>query len=479
MSDGSGATGSVPPIATYRVQLHKDFTFDEAAGIASYLAELGVSHLYSSPYLQARAGSTHGYDVVDHSSLNDELGGEDAHSRMVKALQNAGLGHVLDIVPNHMAVTDQRNRWWWDVLKHGPTSRYAAYFDIDWDPPEIRLKRHILVPILGDHYGRVLTSGELSLERHGEEIVLRYHEHVLPVAPGTLAEDADLPSIAGDANALHRVLDAQHYRLAYWKAAGAELNYRRFFAINELAALRADNPEVFEATHRFIIELVASGRLDGLRVDHIDGLRYPGDYLERLRNAVGNACPIWVEKILEGEETLPGGWPVEGTTGYDFLIRMQDVFVHPSGERPLSELYAQMSDHTDPEDLEYRSKLHVMNTELAPDIERLTELMLAVCEKHRDYRDFTRPELRQAIRETIAAFEVYRTYADARTRTVSEHDVRRIESAVDRARARRADLDPELFRFLRDLLLLRHEGAEEDALAMRFQQTTGPVMAKG
>ncbi|MDQ4065077.1 MAG: malto-oligosyltrehalose synthase, partial [Actinomycetota bacterium] len=465
--------------ATYRVQLHKDFTFDDAAAIASYLAELGISHVYCSPYLQARSGSTHGYDVVDHSALNEELGGSAGHDRMIAALDAAGIGHVLDIVPNHMAVTDARNRWWWDVLKHGAASRYAAFFDIDWDPPEARVKQHILVPILGDHYGRVLRSGDLVLERRDGEVVARYHEHVLPVAPGTVPEDTDLGAVARDPDALHRVMDAQHYRLAYWKAAGAELNYRRFFAINELAALRSENPEVFEATHRLVLDLVASGRLDGIRVDHVDGLRYPSEYLQRLRAAVGADHPIWVEKILEGDETLPDAWPVDGTTGYEFLIRTQDLFVHPSGEKPLTDLYVEVSGNAVPEDLEYRSKVHVMKTELSPDIERLTELMLAVCEKHRDYRDFTRPEIRHAIRETIAAFDVYRTYADARARTLDVADGQRINGAVERATARRADLDPELFRFLRDLLLLRHTGSEEEAFAMRFQQTTGPVMAKG
>jgi (1->4)-alpha-D-glucan 1-alpha-D-glucosylmutase len=465
-------------VATYRVQLHKDFTFDDAAAIAGYLSDLGISHLYCSPYLQAQPGSTHGYDVVDHSSLNEELGGEPGHERMVAALRSTGMGHVLDIVPNHMAVTDERNRWWWDVLKHGAESRFAPYFDIDWDAPEARVKQHILVPILGDHYGRVLGSGDLVLERRGDEIVVRYHEHVLPVAPGSVGNE-DLGALSADPDALHRVLDAHHDRLADWKAAGAEPNYRRFFAINELAALRADNPDVFDATHHLIRSLVDSARLDALRVDHIDGLRYPGDYLERLRNAIGSAHPIWVEKILEGDETLPVTWPVDGTTGYEFLVRTQDLFVHPSGEKPLTDLYARIADETDPVELEYRSKLHVMNTELSPDVERLTELMLTVCERHRDYRDFTRPEIRQAIRETIAAFDVYRTYADARNRTINDDDVLRIETAVADAATRRPDVDPELFRFLRDLLLLRHEGAEEYAFAMRFQQTTGPVMANG
>ena len=466
------------PRATYRIQLHAGFGFDAAAGLAEYLAALGVSHLYCSPYLQARPGSTHGYDVVDHSRLSEELGGRDAFERMVAALDAAGLGHIADVVPNHMAVTDRANRWWWDVLKHGPQSRFAAYFDIDWDAPEARNKRHILVPVLGDHYGRVLKSGEISVHAEDDDVVVTYGEHVLPTAPGTVPEDADLGALSNESDSLHRVLEAQHYRLAYWKVAGAELNYRRFFAINDLAALRTENGEVFDATHRLLLDLVGAGALHGLRIDHIDGLRYPGEYLARLRDAVPGT-PVWVEKILAPDEELPRDWPVQGTTGYDFLNRVQNLLIAPGGEKVLSDLYAELAGPFDIDELEYEAKLHVMNTELSADIERLTESMLAVCEQNRDLRDFTRPMVRQAIRETIAAFTVYRTYADARSGEVREIDAQRMKQAIDAARARRPDLDGELFDLLEDVLLLRHPGSEAHGFAMRFQQSTSPIMAKG
>ncbi|MDQ3963010.1 MAG: malto-oligosyltrehalose synthase [Actinomycetota bacterium] len=464
--------------ATYRVQLHADFDFDDVAALADYLAALGISHVYCSPYLQARSGSTHGYDVVDHSKLSQDLGGRDGYERMVGALAREGLGHIADIVPNHMAVTDRANRWWWDVLKHGPQSRYAGYFDIDWDAPEARLKQQILLPILEDHYGRVLQSGKISLVREGDEIVVAYGDHRLPTALGSVPDDADLATLSRDADALHQVLDSQHYRLASWRVAGAELNYRRFFAINDLAALRTEHPAVFDDTHALVLELVRGGSLHGLRVDHIDGLRYPAEYLGRLRAAVPDT-PVWVEKILAAGERLPRDWPVQGTTGYEFLARAQRVLVAADGEKVMTDIYAELVGPHDIEALEYESKLFVMNTELSADVERLTELMLSVCEQHRDLRDFTRPLVRQAIRETIAAFTVYRTYADARTGELSPTDAQRITDAIAAAKKKRPDIDVELFDFLKDVLLLRHPTSEAHAFAMRFQQSTGPIMAKG
>ncbi|HEV3472204.1 MAG TPA: malto-oligosyltrehalose synthase, partial [Actinomycetota bacterium] len=465
--------------ATYRVQLHAGFGFADASAIADYLSALGISHLYCSPYLQARPGSAHGYDIVDHSKLSDDLGGRDGFERMTTALESYGLGHIADVVPNHMAVPDRANRWWWDVLKHGPQSRYASYFDIDWDPPEARIKRHILMPILGDHYGRVLWTGDIGLARESDELVVTYGEHVLPLAPGTVADDADLAALSKDADALHTVLEKQHYRLAYWKVAGAELNYRRFFAINDLAALRTEDPRVFEDTHALLLELVERGRLDGFRIYHIDGLRYPEEYLARLRDASPETLPMWVEKILGADEILPETWPVEGTTGYDFLARVQSVLMPPGGEKVLTDLYTELVGPHDPTNLKHESKLFVMNTELSADIERLTESMLSVCERHRDLRDFTRPVVRQAIRETIAALDVYRTYGDARSGELTAVDAERITGALQRARQRRPDIDGDLFELLEAVLLLRHPGSEAHAFAMRFQQSTGPIMAKG
>lgn len=464
--------------ASYRLQLHEGFGFDDVVAITDYLADLGITHLYLSPILQARRGSAHGYDVVDHDRLSHDLGGAEAYERLVEAWEPRSI--IVDVVPNHMAVGDSTNRWWWDVLKNGTESPYAPFFDIDWDPSEAWLSRSVLVPILGDHYGRVLEAGEIQLEagRHGT--VVRYHEHVLPLAEGT--EPKDISAANDDVEALHEILEAQHYRLARWTAAGHELNYRRFFAINDLAALRIDRPEVFDATHGFLLSLTGEGAVHGLRIDHIDGLRYPADYLERLAG-LAPEVPIWVEKILEGDEQLPSTWPVAGSTGYDFLNRVGGLFIAPDGEKPMTDIYATFlgteAAGLDPHLVARASKFKMMNDELATDVERLTDLFVAVCEDLPRYRDFTRPELRHALRETLASMPVYRTYADSRRGAVSDQDVATVMAAVEDARMRRRDLDPEIFDLLSTVLLLRVRGDEEEALAMRFQQTSGPVMAKG
>ncbi|HEX2295520.1 MAG TPA: malto-oligosyltrehalose synthase [Actinomycetota bacterium] len=468
--------------ATYRLQLNAGFTFDDAADVAGYLARLGVSHVYCSPYLQSAAGSTHGYDVTDHSKIDDELGGAPAHRRFCAALTEASMGHVLDIVPNHMAISDPTNAWWWDVLANEPSSRYAGYFDIDWDPPEAVLRRTILVPILGDHYGRVLEAGELKLGREGDEIVLRYHEHVLPIAAGSVAHD-ELDAINGDPDSLHEVLERQHYRIAFWKAGDRDLNYRRFFDIKTLAALRIEDERVFEDTHRLVLSLIEDGKLDGLRIDHVDGLRDPRAYLERLRRRAPDAYVV-VEKILEASEELPEEWPVEGTTGYDFLNVVNGLFVDSTAEKAMSDVYVEFTRApADLAEMVRAKKLFIMREVLASDVERLTALLVEVSENHRRYRDYTRHELREAVRETIAAFPVYRTYLDTRTRTASPQDVAHVQEAIEEAAARRPDLAPELFGFLCDVLLMRHPaeaaGRIEDEFVLRFQQTTGPVMAKG
>lgn len=467
--------------------MHPGFGFDDAAAVLPYLAGLGISHLYCSPYLQARAGSRHGYDVVDHSRLNEELGGAQAHKRLLAALAEHGMGHILDVVPNHMAINDPANAWWWDILRHGPHSRYAAFFDIDWDPPEDKLRRKILVPILGDHYGRILDAGELRLDHasvlptgqalpaDGEPVV-RYHEHTLPLAPGT--EPGDIESANRDAEAIHDTLELQHYRLARWRVASEELNYRRFFAINDLAALRAENPEVFRQTHALVLDLVDEGELQGLRVDHIDGLRRPEEYLRNLRGAAAGVYLV-VEKILERGETLPD-WPVEGTTGYDFLNRVSGLFVDPEGAGALTSFYEIFTgDVVELDEQRRDKKLAIAGTELASDIERLTDLLSDICEQHPRFRDFTRRELRGALVETIAAFPVYRTYVNPSTHTINDTDARVISGAVERAASRCPELEPELFDLLRRILLLEIDQLAENNLAMRFQQVTGPVMAKG
>ncbi|HZA20675.1 MAG TPA: alpha-amylase family glycosyl hydrolase, partial [Actinomycetota bacterium] len=266
------------PGATYRVQLRSEFDFDDLVAIVPYLAELGITHVYCSPYLRAIPGSAHGYDVVDHTSINPELGGPEGHRRMCAALAEHGMSHLLDVVPNHMAIGGRASMWWWDLLRNGPASQYARFFDVDWDPPEPRLKGKILMPVLGDQYGRVLEAGDLTLERDGDEVIVRYFEHEAPIAPGSIE---NLPGAPGDLDdaidlinsepaLLHALLEQQNYRLARWRT-DLELNYRRFFDINELVALRIDESEVFDLVHSLPLKLIEEGRLAGMRIDHVDG----------------------------------------------------------------------------------------------------------------------------------------------------------------------------------------------------------------
>jgi (1->4)-alpha-D-glucan 1-alpha-D-glucosylmutase len=527
--------------ATYRVQLHAGFTFDDAAAVVPYLAELGISHLYCSPYLQAAPGSTHGYDVIDHSRLNEELGGEEAFARLRAALAEHGMGQLLDIVPNHMALAGRRNPWWWDVLENGPSSQYASYFDIDWEPPESKLRHTVLMPILGDHYGRVLEAGELQVERTGGSFVLRYYENEVPLSPRSLDEllgaaaeavrsdelasiatalgrlphalatdresvrerhrdkevlraslerlceeapevataiDAEIKSLNADPDALDTLIERQNYRLAFWRTAGQELDYRRFFDITTLVALRTEDENVFEDVHALVLQLVDDGAVNGLRIDHVDGLRDPEGYLQRLATRTGKVHTV-VEKILEAEESLPSRWPVAGTSGYDFLVRVNSLFVDSAGEEEITAAYERFTGLGDSyEDVQWTAKHEVMRTVLAADVERLTALLVQVCERHRRYRDYTRGQLREVLRELIAAFPVYRTYVHP-GREISPEDVEHLSLAAKKAMERRPELDPDLVEFVVDVLMLREDGDVERELAARFQQVSSPVMAKG
>jgi (1->4)-alpha-D-glucan 1-alpha-D-glucosylmutase len=517
------------PRATYRVQLTPDFGFDAAAGIAGYLARLGVSHLYCSPYLQAVPGSRHGYDVVDHSRVNADLGGETGHARLCTALAGHGLGQVLDIVPNHMAIAGRRSRWWWDVLENGPSSRYASYFDVAWDPPERRLRNTILMPILGDHYGRILEAGGLRLEREDVRLLVRYGDVELPVdprsydlvlgdglgglgvsfaglpvlapadRPGALGRhlekeallarlrrldagaelDARILLINGDVDWLDAFLERQNYRLARWQTAGFEMDYRRFFDINGLAALRVEDPEVFADTHALTLEWLHGDVLSGVRVDHPDGLRDPLGYLERLHRAAPHAW-IVVEKILADTEELPEAWPVAGTTGYEFMNRALGLFVDGENEAAMSEACERFTGEAeDFDDLAYRGKHQVMDELLASDLSRLAEHFVRVCWADRRYRDYTRPELADCVREVIACLPVYRTYLRPGEPPTAA-DRASVEAAVAGALRRRPDLDPDLLALLRRVLLNEERGGEyAEDLSARFQQTSGPVAAKG
>jgi (1->4)-alpha-D-glucan 1-alpha-D-glucosylmutase len=463
--------------STYRLQLSKQFTFDDAGACAGYLDALGVSHLYCSPVLQAAPGSAHGYDVVDPSRVNEELGGDAAMRRLGEALHEHEVGLLVDIVPNHMATAGRANPWWWDMLKYGPSSHYANYFDIDWESPISAVKGKVLLGVLGDRYGRELERGALTLQREGYEVVVRYNDQILPVSPGSV-DGLELATVNQDVDALDAVLEHQHYRLSYWRSAQEQLNYRRFFTIDSLIGLRVEVPQVFEDSHRVILGLVASGSVAGLRLDHVDGLRDPVAYLRRLRSAAPDAYVV-VEKILATDEELPDSFPVQGTTGYDFIAQVDGLFVDSGNEGPLTAIYHAFTGQSQPFSEVVRACKHeIMATELATDVERLTNLLVDICDRHRRHRDRTRRELQDAIREVAAGLHVYRTYVRPDS-PASEQDLRQISIAGEEAVRRRPDIDADLLGFVAELMLLRHEGVAEAEFTARFQQLTPAVMAKG
>lgn len=534
--------------ATYRLQLHRGFSFSDAAAIAGYLAALGVSHVYLSPVLQAAKGSTHGYDVVDPSALNEELGGEEGHAVLEAALGRAHLGQVLDIVPNHMAVSSPDNRWWWDVLENGPSSVYASYFDVDWGTPDGSDAQvsMVLVPILADHYGRELEAGHLHVAYAGGTFTLHYFDHALPIAPRSVDQvvaraakrlprgfepgvRAELESIAtalgrlppswatdrasvrerhrdkevlrarlralsehpeveaaivaevdvlnASADALDALLQRQNYRLAFWRTASEEGQYRRFFDINDLVGIRVEDDAVFADSHRLILRWLHQGVIDGLRVDHIDGLRDPGAYLERLEKASAGGWVV-VEKILAKGEELPSEWPVAGTTGYDWMNLAGGLFVGKEGAEALKRLFAEYTGLLGSwDDLVHEAKMSVLDGPLSTDLNRVVERMARVCEHYRRHSDHTRRELRECLAEVAASFKVYRTYV-APGRPVSSQDASVVRRAVLEAGLRRPEIDGELLSFLRDVLLLELGGKAEEEMALSFQQLTGPVMAK-
>lgn len=465
------------PRATYRVQLSGEFTFADAAACAGYLAELGISHIYCSPILQATPGSTHGYDVVDPTRISVELGGESGFKRMASELRREGLDVVIDIVPNHMATLVPPNRWWWDILKHGLSSRYAGFFDINWDPPVPSLKGKVLLGVLAERYGRELEAGRLTLERRDEEVVVRYNDLLFPVSPESL-DGIQLDSVIHDLDAFDSLLYRQHYRLAYWRTAQAEVNYRRFFTIHSLIGLRVEEDEVLRESHRVVFDMAGRGEVAGLRVDHVDGLIDPLTYLHRVREAAPDSYLV-VEKVLDYNELLPGAFPVDGTTGYDFIAHIDGLFVDSRNEDALTSLYHAFTGESQPFSELVRSCKHeIMATELSPDVERLTTLLVGICEGHRRQRDRTRRELREAVREMATAFTVYRTYIRPGT-PPSDQDGRQVALAAEESARRCPDIDPDLLAFVRDVLLLRFQGAAEAEFTARFQQFTPAVMAKG
>ncbi len=529
------------PISTYRLQLNGAFTFEDAAKTAAYLKDLGISHVYCSPYLQAAPGSMHGYDVVDHQKVNEELGGEEGHQKFCSRLHDLGMGQVLDIVPNHMAI-GPKNRYWWDVLENGPSSQYSTWFDIDWHSAEVKLQNRILIPVLGDQYGRVLAAGQIQIEQDGDCFQIRYMENIFPLSPRSLASilskaaqyahddtlgfiadslsrlpspDATDPAliqerhrdkaviyallrrlcaehpevcasitttinaINSDHDVLDELLNQQNYRLAYWRTADQELGYRRFFDINTLVGLRMERPHVFDATHSRIVDWIQRGVLDGVRIDHPDGLRDPQQYFARLR---ARAPDAWIigEKILEPGEFLRDNWPIDGTSGYDFMNVCNNLIVSGQGLREFSAIYSDFTGETANFDIiAHDKKLSVEQEALGSDVNRLASLFVEICENNRDRRDYTRAEIRRAIREVAACFSIYRTYVVAERNEITDEDRVEINNAVALAKERRQDIDAGLFDFIADVLMLRERGARESEFLLRFQQFTSPVMAKG
>jgi (1->4)-alpha-D-glucan 1-alpha-D-glucosylmutase len=596
------------PTATYRLQLNRLFTFEQAAGLVGYLDALGVSDVYTSSYLAARPGSLHGYDIVDHTRLNPEIGSPETHRAFTDALAARDLGHILDVVPNHMGIGHVTNRWWQDVLEHGPSSPYADFFDIDWDPVERHLADKVLLPILGDQYGRVLERQELTLEYEQGAFRIRYHDTLLPVEPRsaavllehavpgldeTLGDDhpdlmeyrsiltalANLPAPTergpersrermreqavirrrlqalvergeavraaieetvrvangkpGDPRSfdlLDGLLADQPYRLAHWQVAAEEVNYRRFFDINELAAIRMELPAVFRETHRLILGFVETGQVTGLRIDHPDGLYDPRGYLLALqrerfaqclraryrcdgvtegpdleravaeaaeafearcdRDPTGADCrPLYVvaEKVLARGERLPAGWAIHGTTGYEFLNLVNGLFVDGAHAKAMTAAYARFTgERAAWADVVYASKQLVVESAMASELEVLGHALARLAQKNRASRDFTRRSLTGALREIIACFPLYRTYIADDDADVALQDRACVEVALAFARRRNPTTSASIFDFVRDVLLLRYPEAADPAYRKeqlrfvgKFQQLTAPVTAKG
>ncbi|UUP16720.1 malto-oligosyltrehalose synthase [Nitratireductor thuwali] len=482
------------PCATYRLQFREGMTFERAAEIVPYLAELGVSHLYASPIFTAAPGSTHGYDVADHQQLDPALGGEEGFGLLAAALKQHGLGLLLDIVPNHMAVS-AANSWWWDVLKHGRDSAYAQHFDIDWSAPKL------LLPVLGEPYGEALGEGKLQLkvdERTGEP-VLCYYELALPVSPASLSvllgeeagdasgprDDAARRQLLADAAAranadqrmMHELHEAQAWRLGYWRLAREALTYRRFFEIADLIGVRVEDRAVFADVHRLPLRLIRDGAVDGLRIDHIDGLADPKRYLAELGEASGIDFVV-VEKILGQKEDLRGDWRCAGATGYEVARLITALQVDPAHRAAMTRGWTGFTgDNPDFARQVLAAKRRILTVNLAGELDGLVRLAHEIAAGDIATRDFGRDALRLAITELAAALPVYRTYIDRDG--PSEEDRALIDGAAGRIERGREVEDDRVVAFLSSLLLEPAEGSALRAhFIARFQQTTGPLMAK-
>jgi len=467
------------PRATYRLQFNEHFRLPDALALIPYLHELGVSHIYASPLFQARPHSVHGYDVCDYNRLNPEIGTETDLEKLADALHQHDMGLVLDIVPNHMGIGGPENRWWWDVLARGQKSRYAGHFDINWNPPDPRLRGKVLVPVLGNHYDHVLAKGELKIQPSNGGFILRYQDNQFPVAPGSVRKNSPAGSATTNPPALERLIERQHYRLVSWQEGDARLNYRRFFAVSTLAAVRVEDKRIFDETHALVRRWFKLGWLDGLRVDHPDGLRDPGRYLQRLRAAFPGAW-IVVEKILMPGERLTAAWPVAGTTGYDFLNEAAGVLIDTDNEKMLTDFYSGFTGQSgDFAVLATGKKRMVLNKLLAAEVSRLAGLLARIAVRHKPTRHFTEEELRETLVEMASTFPVYRSYIRPDRGPIREEDAVAIDRASRLASRNRQDLRRELFAFVRSLLRQHRHGKLGSDFVYRFQQLTGPAMAKG
>jgi (1->4)-alpha-D-glucan 1-alpha-D-glucosylmutase len=486
-----------PPRATMRLQFNSDFTFRDARAVISYLASLGISHIYASPIMRARRGSGHGYDVVDPTQVSPVLGGEDEFISLVAELRRYELGIIVDIVPNHMAIGNE-NPWWMDVLAKGRESRYAKYFDIDWHPPRADLRGKILLPILARPLCEVLDAGEIAFAFDSERgcFAVRYFDHVLPIAAETLVTDpiaAFNPSSVDGRERFCALLQRQHYRLAWWRTASDEINWRRFFDINELAAIRVEDDEVFETVHATVFRLYATGWIDGFRVDHIDGLAQPEAYCQRMRQRLveldrvrpagaprGRAYFI-VEKILARNETIPIGWDVDGTTGYDFMDEASALLHDKRGERPLGDLWRHISGRPDQFDGEEElARRQILQRSFAAQLEAAVEALYAIAQTETATQDYPRSAICRALTEILVHLRVYRIYA--RVGCTSPADREFLSSAVDRAGQSCAREDTALVAVLGHWLSgarIKPQLNQLQAVALiRFQQLTAPLCAK-
>lgn len=458
------------PTSTYRVQLTGEHGFAALGERADYLQEIGVGHAYLSPILQATPGSTHGYDVVDHGHVSYQLGGEPGLLTAAERLRDRGIGLVVDVVPNHMAlpVPEHLNAAFWSVLRDGIESPNAGWFDVDWS-----MDRPVVLPVLGQRIGECLDAGEIVLERQGGpdgRPVLRYYDHVFPVRPGT--EDL----------VLEELLDQQHYQLAYWKSADDELNYRRFFDVDTLLGFRVEEPEVFDSSHSLLVGLVRDGIVSGLRIDHPDGLADPRGYLRQL-NAATHGAWVVVEKIVEGDEDLPADWLCAGTTGYEALQRICGLFVEPTATSALTAGFADGATPGTPPTLEWeevaeQSRRLVLDGMLHPEVDRLAGLAYEVCQSDVRLRGLSRRGLAEALVEMLVAIPVYRAYV-----VPGEAPPENSESLLEETAARATERLPERateIALIRDLALCRQgRGPRQDEFCLRFQQTSGPAVAKG